>query len=193
MAVSSGRRASPARDRLLAAAQTRFNEDGYNGAGIDAIIAEAGIARMTLYNHFPSKDALIEAVLERRHQDLTAWVMEGVNRRADDPASRLLAVFDVLADWLGSDGFRGCLFVRAVGELGVSHDAVRQAASDHKGWYRRFFIENAVAASLPDATGLADDLLLLLEGATARALVDGDGRAEADRAKRIATMLVGSG
>ena len=142
MAVSSGRRASPARDRLLAAAQARFNEDGYNGAGIDAIIAEAGIARMTLYNHFPSKDALIEAVLERRHQDLTAWVMEGVNRRADDPALRLLAVFDVLADWLGSDGFRGCL---------------------------------------------------LLEGATARALVDGDGRAEAGRAKRIATMLVGSG
>lgn len=193
MAGSTGRRPSPARDRLLAAAQIRFNEDGYNGAGIDAIIADAGIARMTLYNHFASKDALIEAVLERRHQDLTVWIMEGVNRRAEDPVARLLAVFDVLGDWLGSDSFRGCLFIRAVGELGVSHDAVRQAASDHKTWYRRFFRENAVAASLADPNRLADDLLLLLEGATARALVDGGGRAEAERAKRIAVMLVSSG
>ncbi|MEQ8710092.1 MAG: TetR/AcrR family transcriptional regulator [Rhodospirillales bacterium] len=193
MAAPAGKRPSPARDRLLAAAQARFNAGGYNGTGIDAIIADAGIARMTLYNHFPSKDALIEAVLQRRHEELTDWITRQVEARASAPADRLLAIFDVLGDWLASEDFRGCLFVRAVGELGISHAAVCRAASDHKDWYRRFFRENARNAGVAGADRLAGDLLLLLEGATARALVDGGGRSEAERAKRIARLLVGSG
>lgn len=190
MPESESKTRKPARERLLDAALARFNHDGYNGAGIDAIIADAGIARMTLYNHFPSKDALIEAVLARRHENLTAFFKSGTERRAATPRDRLLAVFDVLGDWFESADFRGCLFVRAVGELGESHPAIRDASRHHKAWYLGFLADTARAAALPDPESLAADLLLLVEGATARAAVSGGGRAEAMRAKRIAEKLL---
>jgi AcrR family transcriptional regulator len=180
----------PARDRLLDAAMARFNVDGYNGAGIDAIIADAGIARMTLYNHFPSKDALIEAVLQRRHENLTAFFRSGIEKRASAPSGRLLAIFDAVGDWFESETFRGCLFVRAVGELGETHPAVREASRRHKGWYLRYFAETAREAGIAAANDLAADLLLLVEGATARTAVSGGGRTEAERAKRIAEKLL---
>ena len=180
----------PARDRLLDAAMARFNHDGYNGAGIDAIVRDAGIARMTLYNHFPSKDALIEAVLARRHENLTGFFQSGIEASAAEPRDRLLAVFDVLGDWFESADFRGCLFVRAVGELGESHPAIFDASRRHKDWYLAYLSDAARSAGLPDPEGLAADLLLLVEGATARTAVSGGGRAEALRAKRIAEKLL---
>jgi AcrR family transcriptional regulator len=162
----SGRR-SPARERLLDAAEARFNREGYNGAGIDAIIADAGIARMTLYNNFGSKEGLIEAVLERRH--------------------------DALTQWFESESFNGCMFVRGVGELGLSHPSVRDVARRHKRWYAGFFRARAVEAGLTRADDLGQELLLLVEGATACAMVSGNGREEANRARLIAERLAASG
>jgi AcrR family transcriptional regulator len=188
----SGRR-SPARERLLDAAEARFNREGYNGAGIDAIIADAGIARMTLYNNFGSKEGLIEAVLERRHDALTQWFESECGKRTSDPAEQIAVFFDVLGDWFESESFNGCMFVRGVGELGLSHPSVRDVARRHKRWYAGFFRARAVEAGLTRADDLGQELLLLVEGATACAMVSGNGREEANRARLIAERLAASG
>src|SRR6266540_7429799 len=91
---------SKARDRILEAAYELFSRQGIRAVGIDAIIERSGVARMTLYRHFASKDDLVLAFLERREQRWTQdWLQAEVQRRSDDPAQRLLAVFDVFDEW----------------------------------------------------------------------------------------------
>ena len=105
----------PARDRLLAAADELFYEGGIHTVGIDRVIERAGVAKATLYDIFGSKDALIRAYLEARHDArkarLSAWL-----ERYDHPRERLLGVFDAMVDLMKAEGFRGCAFTRAGSE-----------------------------------------------------------------------------
>src|SRR5260221_4386148 len=95
------RQAPNARERILEAAYELFSRQGIRAVGIDAIVEQSGVARMTLYRHFASKDALVLAFLERREQRWTKdWLQRAVERRASDPRERLLAIFDVFDAWV---------------------------------------------------------------------------------------------
>ena len=87
--------ASRRRDHLVDIALDLFSRDGFHATGIDKILAESGVAKMTLYKHFRSKDELILAALRRRDERFRNWFMRTVERRADTPRERLLAMFDV--------------------------------------------------------------------------------------------------
>src|SRR3954467_8077216 len=100
--TSPGPGAAPgeARERILSAAYDLFSRRGVRAVGIDAIIAQSGVARMTLYRHFASKEQLVLAYLERREELWTRrWLQAEVEQRASDPAERLLAIFDVFDAW----------------------------------------------------------------------------------------------
>jgi AcrR family transcriptional regulator len=100
------------RERVLATAYQLFSRHGTRAVGVDRIIAESGVAKMTLYRNFASKDELILAFLERREERWTrAWLQDTVERRAATPAQRLLTIFDVFGEWFARDDFEGCSFI----------------------------------------------------------------------------------
>ncbi|MDQ8702819.1 TetR/AcrR family transcriptional regulator [Streptomyces sp. LHD-70] len=191
-AAGAGRR-RPARERLLAAAARRFYADGVAATGIDTITAEAGVAKMSLYNNFASKAELVGAYLDARHEE---WL--GLYRarleQADGPRAGVLAVFDAYADHAAfayEQGFRGCGLLNAAAEL-PARDQGRAVVRRHKEEVERLIADH-LAELLPEqpdrARELAEHLAFLLEGAMARAGLEGDG-ARVQRARTLAESLL---
>ena len=178
------------RDHLVDTALRLFCRDGYHATGIDRILAESGVAKMTLYKHFKSKDELIVAALHRRDEQLRDWFMQTVGRRAQAPRERLMAIFDVLEEWLSSREFSGCAFVNASAEYADRDDPVHRAAAVHKRLMLGYFRDLAAAAGATDADALARQLMLLVEGATVLVQVTGEADVAAE-ARRAAESLVG--
>jgi AcrR family transcriptional regulator len=177
-AARAGRR-RPARDRLLAAAAARFYADGITGTGIDTITADAGVAKMSLYNNFASKADLVAAYLAARHAEWLDLYDARLATAGDDPRARVLAVFDAYADHANAGyarGFRGCGLLNAAAELPVG-DPGRAVVRAHKEEVEAI-VAGHLAELLPGdaarATTLAEHLAFLLEGAMARAGLEGD-------------------
>ncbi len=180
------------REQLLDAALRLFYRDGFHATGIDTVVAEAGVARMTLYKHFRSKDDLILAALRRRDEQFRAWFMGEVEHRAKSPHDRLLAIFDVLEEWhAGRAGqpFRGCAFVKAIAEYSDPDSPVHRAAAEHKRLMRDYIERLASAAGLPEPGEIADEFAILIEGATVLAQTNA-GSAPARRAHAMAEALI---
>ncbi|KUN17047.1 TetR family transcriptional regulator [Streptomyces antibioticus] len=186
-------RRRPARERLLAAAARRFYADGVAATGIDTITAEAGVAKMSLYNNFSSKAELVRAYLDARHEE---WL--GLYRarleQAGGPRDGVLAVFDAYADHAAfayEHGFRGCGLLNAAAELPAG-DEGRAVVRAHKEQ-----VEQLIAGHLerllpdrPDVTrATAEHLSFLLEGAMARAGLEGDGERLRHARALAATLL----
>ena len=169
------------KDRILETADRLFYLRGIRAIGVDTIAAEIGISKRTLYNHFPSKDALISAYLERRF----------VQPRPSDkpPAEQILATFDSLERRFASKDFRGCPFVNAVAELGTEDQSVRKVAVAFKESRRLWFRDLLVQLGVADAEALATQLTLLVDGSIAQDLVRNDP-AMARAAKEAATTLL---
>ena len=174
--------AKPAmKDRILETADRLFYLQGIRAVGVDTIAAEIGISKRTLYNHFPSKDALIAAYLERRF----------VAPRPSDksPVEQILSTFDSLERRFAAKDFRGCPFVNAVAELGSEDKSVRKIAIAFKESRRLWFRDLLLQLGVPDAEGLATQLTVLVDGSIAQDLVRNDpGMARA--AKAAATVLL---
>src|ERR1700710_2725009 len=107
-----------ARDRLLAAADELFYEEGVHTVGIDRVIERAGVAKASLYKVFGSKDELIRSYLEARHARWQARLPRGLGARFDNPRDRLLGVYEIAGEQFGLPTFRGCAFVNASAEAG---------------------------------------------------------------------------
>src|SRR6184192_4268393 len=105
-----------ARERLLAAASELFYAEGIHTVGIDRVIERAGVAKASLYNTFGSKDELIRAYLEARHEVLQKRVAQAIARH-DTPRARILAIFDLLGELFAAPGFRGCAFLKVSAEV----------------------------------------------------------------------------
>jgi AcrR family transcriptional regulator len=159
-----------ARERLLAAADELFYEEGVHTVGIDRIIERAGVAKASLYNTFGSKEELIRAYLEGRHAARQARVTNFI-ARYESPRDRLLGVFDGLASLAAEPTFRGCAFVNASAES-VPGGAVEMVSDESRAWTRALFTDLAQAAGVADPAGLAAQLVLLYDGAIVGARMD---------------------
>ncbi len=180
-----------AQARLLTAAERLFYARGIHAVGIDDVRAEAGVSLKRLYQLHPSKEHLVAAYLDHRDERWRARLRTHVERHADEPRDRLLAVFDWLGTWFAEPDFRGCAFVNAFGELGGGAPLVLAAVRRHKLAFRDYLLDLARAHTARDPDGLADQLLLLAEGAmTAAAILPGPGRDVAARARRAAASLL---
>jgi len=178
----------PARERVLDAAAELFYRDGVRATGVDAVIARAGVAKRSFYRHYPSKDLLVVAWLQRTSRDWLAWMRAGLARRRGGPRERLLAVFDLLDEWMGQPGFRGCPFQNSASELADLAHPARAEVRRHKAAVRALLVELASALPDADAGELADELALLVDGAIVAAVARG-GR-PAHEARRAAARLL---
>lgn len=169
------------KERILETADRLFYLRGIRAIGVDTIAAEIGISKRTLYNHFPSKDALISAYLERRF----------VQPRASDkpPAEQILATFDTLERRFSAKDFRGCPFVNAVAEVGPENRSVRKIAVAFKESRRLWFRDLLVQVGVADPDSLATQLVLLVDGSIAQDLIR-DDPAMARAAKEAARVLL---
>lgn len=177
------------REHLVQTALDLFCRDGFHATGIDRILSESGVAKMTLYKHFRSKDELILAVLRRRDEEFRNWFIRTVEKRAKTPAERLLCLFDVLGDWFAQANFTGCTFINAAAEYGEADDPIHASAAEHKRLVRTYIRDLAAAAGAADPDTLANALTLLLEGAITMAYVAGEKDA-ARRARDAAAVLI---
>src|SRR3569833_878174 len=150
------------KERILQTADKLFYQQGIRAIGVDTIAAEIGISKRTLYNHFPSKDALITAYLERR------FVLPPPSDKP--PAEQILATFDSLQRRFSAKEFRGCPFVNAVAELGAENKSVRKIAVAFKESRRLKFHNQHTQQKNADAEGLATQLAVLVDGCIAQDL-----------------------
>jgi len=153
-----------ARERVLEAAGRLFLRDGFRAVGVDTIIAEAGVAKMTLYAHFPSKDDLIVAYLERANEQFWEW-LDGACAGVDDPRARLVAVFDAVGTLANSPQCLGCTFQGTAAEFPDPEHPGHRVALAHKQAVRARLHTLAQLAGLREPEDLADQLLLLMDGA----------------------------
>src|SRR3954447_47446 len=169
------------KERILETADKLFYLQGIRAIGVDTIAAEIGISKRTLYNHFPSKDALISAYLARR------FVQPPPSGKP--PLDQILGTFDRLERGFAAKGFRGCPLVNAVAELGVEDQPVRKIAIAFKESRRLWFRDLLVQLGAADAEALATQLALLVDGAIAQDLVRNDP-SMARAAKEAARVLL---
>jgi len=173
------------KERLIETALDLFRREGFHATGIDRLLAEAGVAKMTLYKHFKSKDALIEAVLRHHDEQWRHWFQTAVEAKTKSSKKRLVAVFD-------SDNFVGCLFVPAAAEYADRKHPIHAIAAEHKTLVRAYLAHLARAAGSADSEALGGQLAMLMEGAISAAHVRGDRRA-ARRARKTAKILAKQG
>jgi AcrR family transcriptional regulator len=169
------------KERILETADRLFYLRGIRAVGVDTIAAEIGISKRTLYNHFPSKDALIAAYLNRRFRQ--------VPTSNKPPAEQILGTFDSLERRFAGKDFRGCPFVNAVAELGAEDQAVRNIAIAFKESRRVWFRDLLTQLEVKDADDLATQLTLLVDGSIAQDLVRKDP-SMARAAKAAAQVLL---
>lgn len=178
----------PVRERLLQTADRLFYAEGIHAVGIDRILAEAQVAKASLYGHFSGKDGLIEAYLDGRSGGWRAYVEQELPGRSEDPGERVLAVFDLLGEWFAEPGYRGCPFINAAAECGTG-GPVAAVLRHHRAWVRELFRSLLEETGNPSANSVAQQLTLLYDGAMVGAQLDGDPAAAA-AARQAAQALL---
>lgn len=177
------------RGRILAAAYALFSRHGIRAVGVDAIIQQSGVAKMTLYRHFPSKEDLVLAFLNQRETLwTTGWLRAEIARRAETPRERLLVLFDVFSEWFRMPGFEGCSFINVMLET-TDHDSpVRKASVECLARVREYLREMSASAGVADPVAFAAKWHILMKGSIVAA-AEGDLRAAA-RAREIGELLL---
>jgi AcrR family transcriptional regulator len=178
-----------ARERLLAAADELFYENGINTVGIDRIIEHAGVAKASLYDCFGSKDELIRAYLEARSTARQARVSEWISRY-DTPQKKILGIFELLAETSSQPGYKGCAFMRARADDNTS-DRIKGACNQSRAFMLDRFASLAREASAANPEQLGQQLMLLYDGASVAAYVDGNRNA-ASLAREVAAQMLSS-
>ncbi|WP_085906359.1 TetR/AcrR family transcriptional regulator [Kiloniella majae] len=186
-------RRSKKRDHLVDVALGLFYAQGFHATGVEQIISEAGVARMTLYKHFPSKDDLIIAALERRDEQIRQWLLNYMVGQGE-PRDQLLSMYDALELWFNDQAFpehrfSGCMFINAAAEFSDYKHKAHQAAARHKAVLTKEITSIVEKAGFSNPDEIAAELVLLKEGAIVTAQVSGD-KSAAVRAKKIASKLL---
>src|SRR5258708_23843023 len=177
------------RERIDRTTYELFSRHGIHAVGVDTISARSGVAKMTLYRHYPSKDDLALAFLRRREESWTrGWLQRDVERRARTPGERLLAVFDVFDKWFRRSDFEGWSFAKVLLEHGDRGHPVRKAAEAHIETIRAFLRRLAADAGVRDVDVFARQLQMVMMGSIVAAYA-GD-RDAARRAKEIGLLLL---
>lgn len=176
-----------ARERILNAAYELFSQRGIGAVGIDTIIAQSGVAKMTLYRHFHSKEELVLAFLRRREALWThQWLETEMLAKAETPTERLLAIFEIFDRWFQQADFEGCAFINVLLES-VPNSAVRTAAAAHLAHIRGLIGEQARAAGLAEVERFSHTWHFLMKGCIVSA---NEGNREAAQQARSAAAII---
>ena len=185
-------RSGDKRQQIIDTAYALFKRDGYHATGIDRIIAEADVAKMTMYRHFPTKDRLICEVLKHRRA-LSETLLDHLVSRASTPEEKVDAIFGYYANWFERPDFHGCLFAHALAEYDEPDHPVHEAAAAQKNGFRDR-LRRILTEAMPDERAgiVAGALFMLCEGATLLAQM-GQGEQAIHAARQAAASLIASG
>ncbi|MEU4253919.1 TetR/AcrR family transcriptional regulator [Amycolatopsis sp. NPDC026612] len=175
--------------KVLKAASTLFYRDGIHAVGVDTVAAEAGVTKAALYGNFGSKSGLVVAYLRERDRQWQEEI-DRITAAHADPRERVAAVFDTYEAWLSRDGYRGCAFLNATSEFPDPADPVREVVRHHKTALHSYLRAQLRHSEPERAEALADELMLVLEGAAVTSVV-AQGPQPFHTAKRLARTLTG--
>ena len=164
-----------ARDRILVTAHDLFYRDGIRATGVDRIIAASGVAKLTFYRHFASKDDLVRAFLDYRHERWMAWFVDALGRHGATPGGGLAPLADALAEWFADPAFRGCAFINTVAEVGGSLPGAVATAHRHKDDMRAVIADLLPAGPAQEAA--ARSAAVAVDGAIVQAQMAGGAAA----------------
>lgn len=184
--------AGSASERLIRTAAEVFRREGFHAAGIDQILREAGVARMTLYNNLGSKEELIARALELTNGEALERMVRRVEELSPEAGGRPLAVFDALGEWFRSGSFLGCLSINAACEFHDPAHPAHRAAAAYKRALRATIERWVEEAGYEGSGALARRLTLLAEGAIVTAHVLGEADAAEAAREAAATLLSAS-
>lgn len=179
-----------ARSRIVDSAYELFSHEGVRAIGIDRVVEAAGVAKMTLYRHFPSKDDLVLAFLQERERRWTRdWLEQTIEEFAPSRPERPLALFDALDEWFHRPDYEGCSFVRTLHE--VPSGPVREETIRQLGLVRKLLETHAGEAGVEHPEEFSFKMQALMIGAMVLAL-RGDLEA-ARRGREVAGVLLEEG
>lgn len=178
----------PVRERLLAAANELFYAEGIHAVGIDRVLERAQVAKASLYSTFGSKDDLVRAYLEARHERRRHRI-EAALAKHSEPRARILAVFDVFEEIVREANYRGCAFVNASAEGMRGESGAKRVCQDSRAWLRGLFTSLASELGAADPERLGTRLTMLYDGATVAASLDGRTSAVTE-ARELAEELI---
>ena len=164
----SAQKQQNARDRILDTAMRLFYQDGIRATGIDKIIGESGVAKMSFYRNFPSKADLVTAFLLRRHDFWMSWFTATVEERLVSSNVGIEVIADVLRIWFKQDDFRGCAFINTVAESGSSESDQCRIARDHKAELEKYVERLAARLGLKRPKEIATSAMIIIEGTIVR-------------------------
>lgn len=170
-------------DQVLATAERLFNQQGFHATGIDQIVREAGATPRTLYRYFPTKEHLIIEVLQEREKRFLGQIQQ---HTSDETG--LTSLFAELEKWFAQEGGKGCLYLRALAEYGHKDTGVADCALLHKQRELESLCSRFSGGTPEEICDKAENLMLIMEGAVARAPVIG-GAAAAQRARLLAMRV----
>ena len=177
-----------ARDRLLAAADELFYQEGVHTVGIDRVIERAGVAKASLYSAFGSKEELVRAYLQGRADRRRARIEQRI-ALYDNPRDRILAIFELLGELVAAPSFRGCAFVNASAETPRDDGKVNQVCSAMRSWTRSLLNDLARELGAADPEQLGRQLTLLYDGVLVAAAMDRDPSAALEAKAMVAALL----
>ncbi len=177
------------RDELVQKALPVFYRNGFHATGMDMLMGETGISKTSMYKHFRTKEDLILAVLRLRCEQFRNWLFRRMETLGDTPREQLLAMFDALGEWFAEDSFQGCLFIKAAGEYQDRDHPIHAHSAEHKRLLYNHLKPLAEQAGARAPGLLAEQLLLLKEGAVVTAHL-GHANDPAATAKRAAEALI---
>lgn len=180
---------SNVRTRILLAAKELFSTQGIRATGVDSIVKSANTNKMSLYKHFSSKEALIVTYLQTSDVEFWSWFVEQIERKAQTPKDKLLAIFDVHAGWLVSPDFQGCPLIKASVEFPDQSHAVHQVSAAFYRKFRSYITDLAGQAGARFPERLAGQLCVLFEGAIVSEQLQRHSGG-ADDAKLAAVLLI---
>ena len=181
------RRQPSKRDLIVKEASKLLYERG-TGLGVDTLTEEIGVAKMTLYKHFPTKDDLVVTCLRYvgdRYRDR----LRGGLDADSSPTDKVLGIFDSLRDWFATPRFRGCAFVNASVELADPQHPAHAAVIEHKTSTREWVAELVAECDVADPPFVARQIVQLMEGAITTAMLEQDPSA-ADVARASAAQVL---
>ncbi|HEY4091692.1 MAG TPA: TetR/AcrR family transcriptional regulator [Luteibacter sp.] len=164
----------PARERILETANRLFYSEGLRATGIDRIIAESGVAKMSFYRHFPAKRDLIVAYLELRRKEWMGWFRSEVESRLAKRGAGLEVIADVLESWFAQTDFRGCTFMNSVAEGAHGEPQIAQVVTEHKAELGMYIQELAGRFGLTQPKRVNEAVMIVIEGSVIRAQMTGD-------------------
>jgi AcrR family transcriptional regulator len=159
------------RERLLAAADELFYDEGICSVGVDRILSRADVARASLYSSYGSKDELVRAYLQGRSDGWQALVAEVLPARWDTPRDRIIGIFELMTEWFAAPGYRGCPFINASAEEQANH-AVAEVRDRHRSWVRDLFNGLGRDAGAANPEALSEQLVLIYDGSMVGAQLD---------------------